>query len=588
VLNYLKPTRSRSRFSAMIQEQPTLDQFLLLSLLLHALLVVLFGDANGGGIKRGEKIWGSMNVTLQRLVPEPGGGQQHDAGATVMRSFGSRAETQAARPAPDRLPQKQDAAPLEAATPASESVRKTLEPIPPMPLLPGTTPTPELQRFLAKEVETPVTDFVVAPPTIARELPAPLEKLSAPKIDRELANYVAPMARVAPFIPPPPLETIVLPKVSGEFANYAEPKPRRAPFVTPPPMETIATPKIERELTTLVEPKPRAAPFVPPQPLERVAPVLVEREFTSMAPPRPQPTPIVTPPPIDKVAPVRIDREFSTYVPPVPKPVPFAAPAPLERVSPVRVEDKLEAYVAPKPAPAPKVAPVPAEPLQTLAPAKIERDMAAAPVVAVPAPPAPAVAPAVRRAPPAPIERVAPARIDSDAATLAATPRLARTAPTVDTAPATTSNATTASRDRDLLNELARPTDAGNGAATAVTPGTAPGAGPRAESRAEPLDFDTDSRRRAAALPRIPGAATPRLNLDNIRGRVREMAKEGTGPRTLLPFPMVARPENKTRTQQIFDKALKPNDCRDAYAGLGLLAIVPLLADSVRENGCKW
>jgi hypothetical protein len=29
-------------------------------------------------------------------------------------------------------------------------------------------------------------------------------------------------------------------------------------------------------------------------------------------------------------------------------------------------------------------------------------------------------------------------------------------------------------------------------------------------------------------------------------------------------------------------------DCRKAYAGGGLLAVVPLAADALRGQGCKW
>ena len=34
-------------------------------------------------------------------------------------------------------------------------------------------------------------------------------------------------------------------------------------------------------------------------------------------------------------------------------------------------------------------------------------------------------------------------------------------------------------------------------------------------------------------------------------------------------------------------KAAKP-DCRTAYAGMGLLAVVPLVASSVGNGGCRW
>ena len=35
------------------------------------------------------------------------------------------------------------------------------------------------------------------------------------------------------------------------------------------------------------------------------------------------------------------------------------------------------------------------------------------------------------------------------------------------------------------------------------------------------------------------------------------------------------------------DKAQKP-DCRDAYAAMGLLAVVPLVASTAGNGGCRW
>ena len=51
----------------------------------------------------------------------------------------------------------------------------------------------------------------------------------------------------------------------------------------------------------------------------------------------------------------------------------------------------------------------------------------------------------------------------------------------------------------------------------------------------------------------------------------------------LLPPP----PEKKSKLATEIEKAAKP-DCRQAYAGMGLLAAVPLAADAVRGKGCKW
>ena len=61
-----------SRFSILTAERPSLDQFVLLSLMLHVLAIVLFGDTTGGGARRGEKLLGALTVTVQRLLPQNG------------------------------------------------------------------------------------------------------------------------------------------------------------------------------------------------------------------------------------------------------------------------------------------------------------------------------------------------------------------------------------------------------------------------------------------------------------------------------------------------------------------------------------
>jgi hypothetical protein len=54
----------------------------------------------------------------------------------------------------------------------------------------------------------------------------------------------------------------------------------------------------------------------------------------------------------------------------------------------------------------------------------------------------------------------------------------------------------------------------------------------------------------------------------------------------LLPRP----PELPDKLARDIDKAAKA-DCRTAYQGLGLLAVVPLAADALgggKGSGCKW
>ncbi|MEQ1518654.1 MAG: hypothetical protein ABL931_19410, partial [Usitatibacteraceae bacterium] len=65
----------------LTSERPTLDQFVLLSLMLHVLLIVLFGDTAGGGARRGEKLWGALTVTVQSLLSDRGVESKVDRGA---------------------------------------------------------------------------------------------------------------------------------------------------------------------------------------------------------------------------------------------------------------------------------------------------------------------------------------------------------------------------------------------------------------------------------------------------------------------------------------------------------------------------
>ncbi|AZN35985.1 hypothetical protein [Iodobacter ciconiae] len=50
------------------------------------------------------------------------------------------------------------------------------------------------------------------------------------------------------------------------------------------------------------------------------------------------------------------------------------------------------------------------------------------------------------------------------------------------------------------------------------------------------------------------------------------------------------KPPTKTPRSELaksLDKANRP-DCKKAYSGLGLLAVVPLIADAVNNSGCQW
>jgi hypothetical protein len=95
------------------------------------------------------------------------------------------------------------------------------------------------------------------------------------------------------------------------------------------------------------------------------------------------------------------------------------------------------------------------------------------------------------------------------------------------------------------------------------------------------------SRRDVVAPITEPGGA-PGITAESLRSRAREIAREGTSTRGVLNVvPPPPPQERKDTLAEGIAKAAKP-DCRTAYAGMGLLAVVPLVASSVGNGGCRW
>ncbi len=86
----------------------------------------------------------------------------------------------------------------------------------------------------------------------------------------------------------------------------------------------------------------------------------------------------------------------------------------------------------------------------------------------------------------------------------------------------------------------------------------------------------------AAAPPVAAAPLAPRLNLNLPRsGETSRGASHGL--LQMLPRP----PERPSRLADEVAKAAK-KDCRQAYSGMGLLAVVPLVAGAVKGDGCNW
>lgn len=93
--------------------------------------------------------------------------------------------------------------------------------------------------------------------------------------------------------------------------------------------------------------------------------------------------------------------------------------------------------------------------------------------------------------------------------------------------------------------------------------------------------------KRPAEPSRNYDPTAPSLDMDAIRKRAGQIAREGSGNRAILPFPMPPVPPKKSKMETAIENARKP-DCRDAYKALGLAAVVPLIANEFGEGNCRW
>lgn len=126
------------------------------------------------------------------------------------------------------------------------------------------------------------------------------------------------------------------------------------------------------------------------------------------------------------------------------------------------------------------------------------------------------------------------------------------------------------------------------GAAVAAPPTAAATAAPAepspATARAAPAPDDTGPRLGAdVAVPATAASAPKRLNLELGRLRGGELSRHGSAG----VLPVLPRPPETDKLASEIEKAARA-DCTKAYAGAGILAVVPLAVDAVRGKGCKW
>ena len=336
--------------------------------------------------------------------------------------------------------------------------------------------------------------------------------------------------------------------------------PRRAaPAPAPRPRPVPPEPRVEPRVEPPVEPPKAATPPVP-------------------SPPAPTVEPLAFPPLLDRLAPAERSVELPELKvpPPVekPRPVPVEPlPAPMDTLTAPVLPRMIEAPAIPVPPIPATPLPAPMEPLAAPAsPAMLET-----PALPTPTLPPPLPTPPVERAPieapaiPTPPVLRAPVEVPA-----IPVPR------TESVVPRTTAPPTSPA-----------PTDPGSALTTQPPSSAAPSQPPRSSApleterlREAPSPFRTPPRGAGQESPAYDPTA-PSIDADAVRRRAGQLGREGSGNRALLPFPMPAPPDRKTQLETAIEKARKP-DCRTAYADMGLLAVVPLIANEFGEGKCRW
>ncbi len=289
----IRRNAARPRYRAAVADQPPLLQFVVLSMLLHLLLIVLFGNSTGGA-RRNEGWFGPLDVTL--------GPQSPDSGAEFRLAPGLETTS----PGAALLPRA-------GATRPAEAPRRTLEQGATLPA--PANALPRLSPSAPEEVDKPLAPATVSPTTIE-----PLPPMTRP---RELTQPAELPPRALPALPAAPIEKSVAPSGEPQFAPPVELPPRALPAAPAAPLERTVAPTIERQLAPAAELPPREMPVAPAAPLEQLAPAPLERQVVPPVEVPARALPTVPAAPIERLAPPKIETEVA---PPVAVPVPSAEP----------------------------------------------------------------------------------------------------------------------------------------------------------------------------------------------------------------------------------------------------------------------
>ena len=327
---------STSRRARTVSE-PSLAQFVLLSMLLHILLVLLFGTAERGAGWRAQ----DLDATLAPYLP--------DSSYRVKVAPGAQAGGGESAPTPrpgaptQPTPTRRDVAPAPAVEPAPQTPQAAGAL--PLPETPAIESLPSLDRGapeivdkaieLRREEALPRELLEETIPRVELEAPRRMEQAVEPAVEPAVTPASpAAVPRPAPPSTPPPATPRVRPAAEPEKAPVVEtPSPApEAPLAAPPKIERETPPAVEPE--TKLEPLSPVAPPPVIAPLEEQLPRFVPEAPRPLIPettaPVPQAPPVLAPPATTPAAPPRAERT-------APRPVdqaPTAQPAPAAPAAP--------------------------------------------------------------------------------------------------------------------------------------------------------------------------------------------------------------------------------------------------------------
>lgn len=506
--------------------RPLLAQCLVLAGLLHLLVVLVFGNTPGGSARPGEGLWGAFQVRLVGTGPAG----QPDAAAGEMPHTGPPGQADRQRFGGAVRP---TAEPRAADGPGAARAGRWL-------------PQAAEGDALAPPLATSDSRPAVVPPMVGAELPA-----------RQSVDAGRPLLAADA-----PLPTGVSQPLAVTPAAEAALPARLAPRPADPPAPVLA------------DPAPTVVLQAPPLPV-----------FQVQAPPLPRAVPAR--PPVRSLAPAAL--------PDLPAPIAPALPgfatetSPPARALALRSAERSLAPLSSADLPAP-LAPLPAAPSFQVQAGPPPRTLARRERPSAVGALAPAdLAVAAADAPPLPSFAAQPAAPPRAVAARVALPAVAPPAP---------ADPATSAAERPALPRFAvSAAEATAPSAAAGNPTPVPGpsptpAGVAAGVPASPLGVGQVAgapdagARLGHDIATAPSQAAPaaRLNLDLVRPRGGLIAAQGSrGLLSVLPHP----PELKTRLEKEIELSGLA-DCRKAYSAMGLAAVVPLVADALRQKGCRW